>query len=530
VSEEARKQIVRLHKQHYGTRRIAPRVGLSRKIVRRVLEEEGLSTSGQADTSPPEQEAQASKLEPYHDKIAQLVAKGLRTSRILREIRGPEPSTGYRGGRTILAEHVRALRASLRPPKRAKRRFETRPGREMQIDWSPYTVMIDARPTKAHALGCLLCWSRRLFIHFFPNERLSTLLEGLAMAFDYFGGCAQRTVLDNMSTAVLGRPQPSREPLWHPRFLDFIWEHYGSKPFACKVNDPDRKGKKEKSFRLVEDDFLKGSEFVSWEDLNGRARVWLDETPGVANNRVHGTTRLVPNEAWLAERDALIRLPQDRFAVYDQELRLVDDDSTLSIAGTRYTVPDELAGRPANVRLYAFHFEVTDHTGRVVFSRRYVEPRDKGKLIIDPTHYSPAASGAHRGSGERIAEQLLMRYPTLAPFVSGIELRMKGLAPIHFGTLLRLARRWGEKAFLAAAEHCQQYRRFDAGAVRRILERDHPLPQGDLEIPPLGTAGATALLGEVEPPTFDGYAHLDVDPPVHQPEDEDEDEEGSHGT
>jgi hypothetical protein len=250
----------------------------------------------------------------------------------------------------------------------------------------------------------------------------------------------------------------------------------------------------------------------------------------------------VPNEAGRIEREALIRLPQDRFAVYDLEARLVDDDSTLSVAGTRYTVPDELAGRAVSVRLYAFHFEVLDRVGRVVMSRRYVEPRDKGKLIIDPTHYAPTLSSARGGgaAGERLHERLLQRFPALEPFVTGIARRMKALAPIHFATLLRLVHRYGETPFLAAVERAQHYRRFDAGAVRRILERSHPLPDGDLEIALLGAAAAAALLGEVEPAALDADGHLDAEPPAASGRDEKREDdaggandaggaEGSHG-
>jgi transposase len=512
LPQEAREEILQLHR-HYGTRRIAARVGLSRKVVRRVLEEAGpaaMMSGGPCRTS---------KLAPFLEKISELVAKDLTVTRILREIRGIDPKTGYCGGRTILAEHVRALRGGLVPPPRAKRRFETRAGLEMQIDWSLYTVPIDSVPTKVHCLGCLLCWSRRLFIHFFRDERQSTLLEGLAMAFEYFQGAPERTVLDNMAQAILGRIGPDRKPLWNPRFYDFIKGHYGSEPFPCRVKDPDRKGKKEKSFRLVEDDFLKGSEFASWEDLNARARTWLDETPEVANSRIHGTTRLVPNEAWLIERDALIRLPEDRFAVYDQEPRLVDEDSTLSIGGTRYSVPEELAGRAVSVRLYAFHFEVLNRQDQVVFSRRYVEARQKGKLIIDPSHYAPSPRQVRDPTtGERIEDQLLRRFPKLEPLVTGLKLRMKTLAPIHFSTLLRLARRYGDEPFLEAAERVQRHRRFDAGAVKRILEHDHPLPQGDVTLPPLGNAAGTALLGEVDLPTLDSYGHLDGAPAAHDPQ------------
>jgi transposase len=519
VPPQTRQEILRLHQEGYGMRRIAPRVGRCRKVVRQVLDEEGVS-----HPPPP----QPSKLLPFRDLIGDKVKKRLTTSRILREIR----EAGYQGGRSILSQLVRRLRAelTLEPTKPVKRRFETRPGQEMQIDWSLYIVPIAGRPTRVHALGCILCYSRKLSLRFYRDERQATLLEGLASAFDYFEGVALRLVLDNMATAVLGRIGAEHKPLWHQRFLDFT-AHYGTSPFACAVRDPDRKGKDEKAFRLVFDDLLKGAEFESWDDLARRAALWLDQTPGAGNLRLHGTTRRVPNEAWLEEKDFLIRLPAERFPVHEPSVRVVDGDSTLSVRGTRYTVPTALAGRSVAVRLFAEHFEILDAQGRIAYSRRYVAEADKGKLIIDPTHYAsvPRRSRRGGGNGERLDEAFLLRFPDLRPLVDGLKLRFKTLAPIHLRALLRLCDRFGQEAFVAAATRVQQYRRFDALAVERILEREHPLEPTGSEAPPLGGVGP-AVLGEVEPGSLDGYGHLDEGPPSPSAGGGDpEDPEDDHG-
>lgn len=496
VPLEIQNEIVRLH-AYYGTREIAPRVGYSRKIVRRVLSEQGCLVPGQQPRKP-------SKLAPFRSMIEEKVRKELTVTRILREIR----EQGYTGGRSILAEHVRTLRSklALQPKKNVKRRFETAPGEEMQIDWSPYRLPIGRKPTDIHLLGCLLCASRKLWVHAYRNERQSTLLEALASAFEYFLGCCLRLVLDNMATAVLAHYGPDGKPIWHPRFLDFA-RHYGFQPFACAIRDSDRKGKKEKSFRLVSDDFLKGSEFDSLEDLNRRLKIWLDETPEVANQRVHGTTRLVPNQQWLSERQFLIQLPEKRFPVYEQGVRVVDQDATLSIDGTRYTVPSSVAGRSVAVRLFSEHFEILGAHHQVIFSRRYVPEADKGKLIIDPTHYATHTGRPRSPGGQRLQEAFLKRFPSLAPFVSGLQLRMNRLTPIHIRTLLRLAESYGEQALMAAVSRAQEYRRFDARAVQRILEREYPL----VEDAPLATLGGVGplLLGEVEPGSLEEYGKLD---------------------
>ena len=514
VPQETQNEIVRLY-TFYGTREIARRVGWSRKIVRRVLSEKGC-------LPPPQRIQQSGKLDAFHQEIEQKVTKGLTVTRILREI----TEQGYSGGRSILAEYVQTLqlKSGLQPRNTVKRRFETAPGEEMQVDWSPYRIPIAGTLTTVHVLGCLLCASRKLWVHAYRNERQPTLLEGLASAFEYFLGCCLRLVLDNMATAVLAHYGPDGNPIWHPRFLDFS-RYYGFEPFACAVRDPDRKGKKEKSFRLVWDDFLKGSEFDSLDDLNRRLKIWLDDTPGVANQRIHGTTRLVPNHQWLSERELLIQLPDRRFSVCEQSIRVVDQDSTLSIGGTRYTVPSSVAGRSVAVHLFAEHFEVLNSHHRVVFSRRYVPDVDKGKLIIDQTHYATNSRRPATLNGHRLQQAFLLRFPTLKPFVDGLQLRMNRLTHIHLRALLRLSQSFGERAFLAAVTRAQDYRRFDAWAVGRILERHYPL----LDKAPLAPLGGAApiVLGEVEPGSLDDHSRLDGNPASEETENTDDSEENN---
>lgn len=499
---ETRNEIVRLH-EFYGSREIADRVNESRKIVRRVLREEGCTPTRKMEPG--------SLLTPFLDPIKTRALAGLTITRILREIR----ALGYRGRRTILAAHVRELRIQHQvqlPKKSVKRRFETNPGREMQVDWSPFRLEIGGKLLVVHALTVILCHCRKLFLAFFRDERQHTLLEGLARAFEYFEGCAIDLVLDNMSTAVLGRWGPDRKPIWHPPFLDFA-RHYAINPKACAVGDPDRKGKIEKPFRLVFDDFLKEKSFRSWDDLAAQATHWLDldAINQTGNLRIHGTTGQVPSVVYLAERDFLIRLPRERYPVHEDDLRIVDNDSTLSIGDRKYTVPSSLANRTVPVRLLAHHFEVIDPNGRVAYSRAYAGPEEPRKLLIENTHYAglPRRPKGSRNP-ERLDEAFLRRFPELAALVDGLKLKMKSLAPIHFRRLLRLAEIYGQDAFVAAATRAQSFRRFDAIAVERILARDNPEPAGDPP-GPLGGNGAAAL-GEIDPGSLELYGHLDEDP------------------
>jgi transposase len=508
VSPEERERILELRNHRYGMRQIALRLSRDRKTIRRILEEEGVLERDLPQTN---------KLDPFRDIIRDKASKRLTATRILREIR----QQGYTGGRTILTDYIRSIRADAVPRRRIKRRFETRPAEESQVDWTVYTVPIAERAERIHAFVCELAYSRKAHVHFYRNERQPTLLEGLARAFEALGGVTQRVVFDSMSTIVLGRIGTNGKPIWHPRFIDFA-KYYAFQPFLCRVRDPDRKGRAENFLWFLERSFVRGSEFSSFEELNERVRDWLDQ---VANRRVHGTTGLVPDEAWLAERDLLIRLPEKRFAVHQDAVRQVGPDATIWIHGTPYTIPAHLAEHSTvAVRLYAEHFEVLDHSGNAAFSRRFVESQDKRKLQIDASHYAVLPRRQAGASATRIDELFLKRFPQLAALLEGIAQRMKALAPVHLRALWRLADTYGEQAFLPAAQRALEYRRFNAEAVRRILEREHPLPEPPPVTPMSPAARTLAQLSEVEPASLDGFAHLDQaeesasTPPDVQPE------------
>lgn len=516
LTREQCETIVKLHRQKFGTRRIAPMVGVGRRVIRDLLTELGY-LDRQKRQRAGEAAGRMSKLDPFRERIRHKVAKGLTVSRILREIR----AEGYCGGRTILADFVRTQRSPLAPSKKVWKRFETGPAEELQVDWSPYRVPLGERERVVYAFAATLGYSRKTHVRFYLDERQSTLLEAHTLAFDDFGGVTHRVVYDRMATVVLGTIGAERRPLWHPRFADFA-RYYGFEPYLCKPADPDRKGKDERIFWYLERDFVRGSSFDSLDDLNTRVRLWLDR---VANCRIHGTTRRIPDEVFAAEeRDLLIKLPESRFAVCDEEMRQVGPDAVVSVRGTSYTVPARLARRSVYVRLFSEHFEVLDGRGRVAFRRAYVSEAEKGRLVIDSSHYQGLAqhSAQPGGSAARLEEAFLKRFPTLAELVDGLKLRMKNLAHIHLRALWRLAERYGDEAFAEAAARVQSCRRFDAHAVRRILERNHPLLQDDEPVSTLQAQARVLLqLGDVDGGSLDDYAHLDNSPASEQHPDPD---------
>ncbi len=497
ISESVKKQILHLAAHGYGSRKISQRADISRSLVRRIL----------AESSPEERvTADGPKLSRFQQIISEKVAQGLTTTRILREIK----ELGYSGSRTILGEMVAKMRLENGIVRKTsvKRRFETDPGQEMQLDWSPYRVKINGQLVKIHVLGVISGYSRKLFFTAFRNERQGTLLEGLSMAFEYFEGCALRVVFDNMATAVLGRRDKGRQIIWNRAFLDFS-QHYGFSPFACAVRDPDRKGKQEKSFRLLEDDFIRGSTFASWDDLNSRLNRWLDQIPDVCNNRIHGTTGKIPNEEHLFEKNLLIRLPNNRFPSYAEELRVADMDATISVYGIRYTIPAGYGGRNVAVRLYAEHFEVLEKHGAIIFSSKYLDATiSPAKLVINQAHYSSLPRKPRGNEGcYGLQRDFISRFPDLSELIDGIKLRFKSLLSIHLNALIRLSEQYGDEALNDAGIYALRHKRFSADSIKNILEQRYPERPDQLAQPLNGLGGA--IVGEVEESDLEEFAILD---------------------
>jgi len=449
LTPEEHAELQRLLHEQIPLRAIARRLNRDPKTIRRAL---GRSRSSR----PPE----PSKLAPYHALITERVQQGLRSPRILREIR----ERGYTGGPTILKAFLQTLGPYQPPPPRAFLRFETQPGEEAQSDWSPYRVLIAQRETIVHAFSLILCFCRRLFVAFFRDERLPTLLWAHQEAFRYHQGLCRRIAYDNQTAITLGRV--GGKPRWHPTFLDFA-AHYGFEPSVGRPGHKERRGKVERPFHYLEHDFLAGRVFASWDDLNNQCRHWLDT---VANVRVHGTTRRRIDEAFAEEQPCLIALPPLRYPAAREETRTLQKDGYIPVDGSYYPVPASLADQgPVSVRIDPAHVQILDAAGTVVASHRVPEAPTRLPAPAPPP-------GAPRAARSRPVQEaaFLARFPDARAFLEGLTHRMSTLTPIHLRAIDQLVALYGTEAVQHALARAAAYRNFNARAVERILQRAHP--------------------------------------------------------
>lgn len=270
-----------LHQQGYSQRAIARELGLSRNTVKKYLAKQG----------------QAKRVRVKAVKQQKLDAhKGYLQSRIQAAKPDWIPATvlweeikaqGYHGGISRLRDYLREFKGLTVEP---IHRFETAPGKQMQVDWA---VFRRSHP-RLSALIATLGFSRMAYVEFVDNERLETLLLCLHHAFEALGGVPQDILFDNMKTVVIERHGYGAGV---HRFQAGLWDfakHYGFKPTLCQPYRAQTKGKVERFIRYLRESFyvpLRASLAhvnlqVDKQTANEKVKHWLAHT---ANCRLHAT-------------------------------------------------------------------------------------------------------------------------------------------------------------------------------------------------------------------------------------------------
>ena len=411
--------ILDLHRQGVGVSAIARRTGLDRKAVRKVIAS-GLEPPVYGPRPP-----RVTRLRPFEPYLRERLAAvpELTGRRLHRELK----ALGYRGGYTALTDLLREIRPVVPPP--FELRFETPPGQQAQVDFAQFQTEFTEEPGVMRIVwlfSLVLGHSRLLWGRFVLHQDLPTLLRCHIAAFAALGGVPQQILYDRMKAVVIGDDAATGHIVYNRTLLDFAG-HYGFLPKPCRPYRAKTKGKVERPFRYIREDFFLGGQFRNLDDLNVQFRQWQNE---VANARVHVTTRRVVAEHFAEERPHLLALPAGTFQAVLRLERRITRDGMVSVGGNLYSVPNATRRRPVEVHATAGELRILK-AGQVIAVHPVLEGRGQRRIIAGHRSLPPPANSLTPRQGGAAAEARAGESVTPRPlaFYDAVARRLAAAGP-----------------------------------------------------------------------------------------------------
>ncbi len=205
-------------------------------------------------------------------------------------------------------------------------------GNLIQVDLGELNVLFkDSNKTfKVYFVCFVLCWSRYMYVTFSTTPyNTRKFIEAHNEAFEYFGAYPSEILYDQTKLVVI--KEEYRELILNDAFGKYAFQ-IGFKVSACEGYDPESKGMVEKAVSFIKSSFLVGSEFSGIDDLRKQSLEWLQK----ANNRVHGTTKLVPSEQFKIEIKSMSLF---NGAMLATDYRIADKTSLINYKGLKYSIP-----------------------------------------------------------------------------------------------------------------------------------------------------------------------------------------------
>lgn len=380
--------MVRLKACGWGIKRIARELGCSHHTVRNYV------TAG--GPVPFKAAKRARALDGHEDWLRERFIRHRGNADVVRQDLLAE--TGLAVSRRTMQRAVARWRQALKAEALATIRFETPPGRQLQIDFGERLVEIAGAKIKAFVFVATLGHSRRLHVRAFRHEQQANWFGGLESAFLAFGGVPEEVLMDNPRALVVRHDAASRQVRFNDKLIAFA-KHWGFAPRACAPYRARTKGKTESGVGYVKKNAIAGHAFASWEAFEAHLARWERE---VANLRVHGTTGEAPIARF--ERDEAHRLKplggRASFGSLRELARVVGNDCAIEVDTNSYSVPWRLIGERVAVTVAAGEVHIR-HGARKVAVHKLVAGRRQ--RVIDRAHLDGIAvrAGAPRAAEPR---------------------------------------------------------------------------------------------------------------------------------
>jgi transposase len=354
---------------------------------------------------------------------------------------------------------VRALRA--RDPDRFDV-LDSEPGEEAQVDFGQgaLTRYRNGKYRKPFLFVMTLKYSGKSFRKVVWKADQRTWARLHEEAFLSFSGSVGNVVLDNLKQGV-AKPD-LYEPELNPVYAAML-AHYNCAADVCRIEDPDRKGTVENAIKHTQATALKGRKFDSIDAQNAWLAHWEERW---AAPRIHGRKKRQVLQMFEEERPALQQLPTERFRMFIQETRTVDDAGLVQVDASYYAALPAPLYSEVTVRVYENEIEILDEHGQQVL-RRHPKSATRGhfELPEEDRIFNPSRQTA------RLLAKMGKIGPHCTQLAREIFARLGRPGQKALYGLANLPRHHGREDIERACEQVLRLSQPSYQALKRILER-----------------------------------------------------------
>ena len=348
-------------------------------------------------------------------------------------------------------------------------RQEHRAGEKLFVDYAGQTVPVVDRETgevrQAQVYVAVLGASSYTFAEATWTQTLADWTASHVRAFEYFGGCPELVIPDNLRSGVsrTHRYEPDLNPTYHD-----LARHYGVAVLPTRVRRPRDKAKVEVAVQVVERWILaalRHRTFFSLVELNAATAELLERLNTRPFRKLPGSRRSVFEQL---DRPALRPLPPGPYVFAEWKTVRAHIDYHVEVDGHYYSVPHALVRRQLDVRLTARTVECF-HRGQRVAS--HVRSSRKGRHTTATEHMPEK----HRQMGDWTPDRFIRWAEKIGPSTAALitavlnTRRHPQQAYRSCLGLLRLAKCYGDERLEAAAARALAIGSYSYRSVESIL-------------------------------------------------------------
>jgi transposase len=476
------RQILKLHSNGMGKRKIADRLGASKNTVKAYLDQLSMMRISPKDAldlpdlelntlfNAPREEILTPRLKALYDYFPmvekRLSKRGVTRIALYNEYRQVHPD-GF--SKTQFYFHFKRWSNKVTPTLR----IEHVAGDRIYIDFAGQTLSYVDEDTgeilKAQVFVAILGWSQYGYVEALRSQEVDEFIGGCENAFHFFGGVPLAVVPDNLKSAVT---KPHRyEPDLNENFKAFV-DHYGTSCVPARVRKPQDKAHVENLVKLIYQRIytqLSPDHILTLKELNKQILQHLREhnehpIKGIDQSR---------SQRWVVERHALQPLADQRFELRTTRRVTVMKNCHVLLSEDKhyYSAPHELVGKQVKLTYSRSHVWIYDN---YLLVAQHSRVRSKGNYTTERSHLPPQHQHVLSLSPEQYIKRAQAIDPAVKLYISMVldKREYPQQAYKSCDGILSLEKKVGRDRLIKACQRGHEFGQYGYKVIENILKRN----------------------------------------------------------